>query len=133
MVHSTSPLRWLTRATHDLRGAKNNLNDDPEELSDLICYESQQAFEKALKALILHHGQPTPRTHDLVELLGEAEKADSMLDVFRQSAVILARYAVHARYPDDLVDYSYDGEQAEAAYAMASAVVTYASKVVKAN
>jgi HEPN domain-containing protein len=59
-------LGWLAKAESDLSAAMWML--DSEGPYDTACFHSQQAIEKALKALLAFHEQPIPRSHDLDEL-----------------------------------------------------------------
>ena len=63
---STDPLAWLARAKSNLAIAANPTA--PEIYLEDLCFEAQQAAEKALKALLIARGVPFPRTH-AIELL----------------------------------------------------------------
>jgi HEPN domain-containing protein len=54
--------QWLRVASDDLSLAKLANSADPPMLSGVV-YHCQQAFEKALKAFLVWHRQPVPRTH----------------------------------------------------------------------
>lgn len=56
--------QWISRAENDLLNVRNNLAAQ-EVPWDTICFHSQQAAEKYLKAVLVFHTQPVPRTHDL--------------------------------------------------------------------
>ena len=61
--------QWIRRAENDLLNVRNNLA--AQEIPwDTICFHSQQAAEKYLKAVLVFYAQPVPRTHDLEHLLG---------------------------------------------------------------
>jgi HEPN domain-containing protein len=67
-MNVNDPFSWLLKADRDLnlaKIAKIHAADSP----DLICYHCQQAAEKYLKALVIHHAIPLRKTHDLEELL----------------------------------------------------------------
>jgi len=86
--------RWLEKAEKDLRVARKIL-DEP----DYSAFHSQQAAEKALKALLIALGKRPPRTHNIGLLLDEIEKAGlEVHDII--GAKILTDYAVEARYPN---------------------------------
>jgi len=92
------PREWLNRARSNLARAKGGIYIPNVYLEDL-CFDAQQAAEKALKALLIYRGVQFPYTHDLAELLGLAEQAgQDVPDAVRQVAR-LTRYAVVARYP----------------------------------
>ena len=71
-MHSTvrrEALNWLKEANYDLARARRSLADGDYALS---VFMSQQAIEKALKALIIALKRKVPlRTHDLVSLYQE--------------------------------------------------------------
>jgi HEPN domain-containing protein len=59
-------LAWLAKAESDLSAARWMLAGEGP--YDTACFHTQQAIEKALKALLAFHAQPIPRSHDLDEL-----------------------------------------------------------------
>jgi HEPN domain-containing protein len=59
---------WLAKADGDLRMARMAL-EAPDPLFDQACFHSQQAAEKALKALLVAVGIPVPKPHDPVHLV----------------------------------------------------------------
>jgi HEPN domain-containing protein len=64
-----------------------------------LCFNLQQAVEKAIKALLIKHGVAFPYVHDIGELLILFEDmGQSVPEVIRQSAR-LTRFAVFTRYP----------------------------------
>ena len=98
-VHRHSPddpREWLNRARSNLlraRGKKEGVY-----LEDL-CFDAQQAAEKAIKALLIHHKVRFPYVHDLAALLTLVEQAGREVPQFIRQAARLTRYAVAARYP----------------------------------
>jgi HEPN domain-containing protein len=78
------PREWLNRARSNLVLAQT-----PGEgiyLEDL-CFNLQQAVEKAIKALLIKHGVPFPYVHDIGELLILLEDVgQSVPEIIRQSA-----------------------------------------------
>jgi HEPN domain-containing protein/predicted nucleotidyltransferase len=54
-----------------------------------VCYHSQQAVEKILKALIIEKGKKPERTHDLVELLNKIIKMKINVDLTIDEAIFL--------------------------------------------
>jgi HEPN domain-containing protein len=59
-----SPQVWLARAKSNLALAQAGENISGVYLEDL-CFEAQQAAEKALKALCIHLDLDFPKTHSL--------------------------------------------------------------------
>ena len=68
------PLEWLHRARSNLARAKADIRLTHVYLEDL-CFDAQQAAEKAIKAVLLKLGAPFPYVHDLAELLDLVHKA----------------------------------------------------------
>ena len=66
-----------------------------------LCFHAQQAAEKALKAVLIAHAIPFPRTHNLASLL-DLLPQDLLLPSEVEAAAILTDYAVLTRYPGNL-------------------------------
>ena len=64
-----------------------------------LCFDAQQAAEKAIKALLIHLGVRFPYVHDLTELLTLVEQAEREVPQSIRQAARLTRYAVGTRYP----------------------------------
>jgi HEPN domain-containing protein len=90
------PREWLNRARSSL--AQAEIEQSEVYLEDL-CFQAQQAAEKALKALFLHKGARFPHVHDLAELVGLLEKSGTCIPPVIRESVKLTDYAVEARYP----------------------------------
>jgi HEPN domain-containing protein len=90
--------RWLSQAEYDLRAARANVDSFPA----LSCYLSQQAAEKALKALLYHSGSRTVLGHSVVDLLEQAANKYEGLGGFRPQARELDRFYIPTRYPNGL-------------------------------
>lgn len=123
MSDSNDPGRWLRRAAQDLRSVTNNLQDDPDELAEVICYTSHQACEKALKRYLLAKGQTPPHIHDLAALLTACVTFDRSLEELRESILQLNEYCVDARYPGD-VRAHFDAAVADSAHRFATEVLS---------
>ena len=65
-----------------------------------LCYQAQQAAEKAIKALMIYHGIEPEHTHNIRKLLDELEKHVEV-DERVKDAVDLTKFAVVTRYPGD--------------------------------
>ncbi|MEM2122170.1 MAG: HEPN domain-containing protein [Candidatus Bathyarchaeia archaeon] len=88
---------WLSEAVEDLSIAKILLRDGKYAAS---CFHSQQAAEKASKALLLLYGRFEPG-HSVSELLLAAQKSGiNVADEHIQYARILDRYYIPTRYPN---------------------------------
>ncbi|MEM1513152.1 MAG: HEPN domain-containing protein [Candidatus Jordarchaeales archaeon] len=64
------------------------------------CFHSQQAAEKALKALIIHLKRVVHRSHDLVELYEEVREELALGDVVERRLPELSAYYTQSRYPN---------------------------------
>lgn len=65
-----------------------------------MCFQAQQAVEKALKSLLVFHNVDPERTHNLVSLIKELSKYVDIPNEVNETA-ILNDYAVQTRYPGD--------------------------------
>ena len=92
----SDPHRWIDRARSNLTRAKHII--EGVYLEDL-CFDAQQAAEKAIKAVLIFLGVRFPRTHDLAELLTLVEKAGWSVPEKVKRASMLTPYAVESRYP----------------------------------
>lgn len=92
--------QWLARAEEDLRVAEALTSGD-EPFWASAAFHAQQAAEKYLKALLVHHQIDFPKTHDLGELLDLAATADKPLSESLRDVTALNPYGVAARYPGD--------------------------------
>jgi HEPN domain-containing protein len=92
------PREWLRRARSSLAKAQKAI-DIPEVCLEDLCFDAQQAAEKALKALLIHVKQAFPYVHDLAVLLARLEEAGLDVPERIKVAASLTEYAVAARYP----------------------------------
>ena len=89
---------WLGKACNDLRYAAIDLGADPAAPEDSV-FHCQQAVEKALKAFLVWHDLPFPKTHDLGRLGSQAVELDATLEPLVDRIVDLSKYAWAFRYP----------------------------------
>lgn len=126
----SDPGEWLRRARSNLARCRADRRLSEVLLEDL-CFDAQQAAEKAVKAVLVQRRARFRKTHDLSELLDLV--AASGLDVPPEVATAkrLTTYAVGGRYPgtsEDVTDADYDE-----ALRTAEAVVAWAEKTVGAS
>jgi len=89
--------RWLDRADEDLIVARLVFS---EQHTAHACFLSQQCLEKSLKAYLLDKSGNYPRTHRLVDLLGECTAIDASFSEFLPDCIIIDQYYIPTRYPD---------------------------------
>jgi HEPN domain-containing protein len=87
---------WLDRAKSSLAISKSKFSDDV--FYEDLCFQAQQAVEKALKGLLILHNVEPEKTHNLVSLVKELSKCITVPKEISET-VILNDYAVQTRYP----------------------------------
>ncbi|MBI4570039.1 MAG: HEPN domain-containing protein [Planctomycetes bacterium] len=92
---------WLTSAGQDLDVARYLLTQHTSWFNT-ICFHAQQAAEKFLKAILVHHQVEFTKTHDLKELLRLVGTVDAPLADSLASVRVLTPYAIQARYPSEI-------------------------------
>ena len=90
------PREWLNRARANLARAKATTSGGY--LEDL-CFDAQQATEKAIKAVFISRAERFPFLHDLEKLLGILEQNGQRIPQYVWQAEHLSRYAVATRFP----------------------------------
>lgn len=104
--------QWLLKAEEDFNAAKSLITYGASFLST-VCFHSQQAAEKYLKAFLIYHQVEFPKTHDIDELLDLIAPTDSKLSESLRDVIVLTNYGVDARYPGDFPNVtSNDAQQA---------------------
>jgi HEPN domain-containing protein len=101
-----SPLakEWLTKGLADLATAEREMRVCKRPNYDAVCFHSQQAVEKLLKAKLVMLGRDVPRSHDLAHLLGSVTDREPLWEAWRTAMNELAAYAVEFRYPGESAD-----------------------------
>ena len=95
--------QWLLKAEEDFNAAKSLLEHGISFLNT-VCFHSQQAAEKYLKAFLTYHQIEFPKTHDIDKLLDLISPIHSMLAQSLRDTILLTNYGVDHRYPGDLPD-----------------------------
>ena len=90
------PREWLNRARSNL--ALASMQDEGVYLEDL-CFNTQQAVEKAIKALLIQPHVQFPYVHDIAELLTVLEATGQEIPQAIRQVERLTRFAVFTRYP----------------------------------
>lgn len=112
---------WMSRARSNLTRAQQPKPDDV--YWEDICFDAQQAAEKALKALLIKKGIQFRFVHDIGELTGLLRKAGIEVPHRVLESVELTEFAVEARYPGPFEPVT--EEEAETAIERAVAVVDW--------
>ncbi len=117
------PREWLNRARSNLALAKNRISGAY--LEDL-CFEAQQAAEKAIKSVLIERSLEFPYVHDLARLLSLLEEAGEALPDMVRKAEELTPFALSTRYPGPVRPVAL--EEYLAAVEVAEAVVQWAEE-----
>jgi len=119
--------QWLDFARYDLLVAREHSNG---EFYTSVCFDCQQAAEKALKAALLHYEITIVRdmrTHDLRLLLQHLTRLNSSYETLSAPVMLLIQYYITTRYPTDLggPDGMYDSHDADGAIQAAEAIMKF--------
>ena len=94
----SDPREWLRRARSNLARAQSGATT-PEILYDDLCFDAQQAAEKALKAVLVALRIDFPKSHSIERLIGLLRDGGAAVPEDLNEAAELTRFAVQARYP----------------------------------
>jgi len=94
-----------------------------------LCFNAQQAAEKALKAVCLAQGLDIPKTHSLIHLMDILEATGCKIPKSVGDADILTQYAVQSRYPSIMEEVS--RTEYKEALKLAANVVFWADTMIK--
>ena len=124
----TDPRSWLLRARGNLNLAEKGGRLKGVLLEDL-CFNAQQAAEKALKAVCLAQGMDIPKTHSLIHLMDILEAQGVEIPKNVRDADILTQYAVQSRYPSLMEEI--DRSEYRDALKLAAHVVFWSEMMIK--
>lgn len=119
------PREWLNRAHSNLIRAKTEI---PGVYLEELCFDAQQAAEKAIKALLIHRGVAFPYVHDLADLITLLQQSGEMVPETVREAGRLTRFAVVTRYPG--VSESVTHEEYQEAITIAERVVRWVEGIL---
>lgn len=91
-----NPAEWIARAKSSLALATATT---PGVLYEDLCFQAQQAAEKALKAVFVSRKIPYQYTHDINALLSGLEQHGVEIPLPLWDAVTLTSFASDTRYP----------------------------------
>ena len=118
---------WMQKGRDDLRNAEVLLKEGG--TTDAVCFHSQQAIEKYLKAFLVFHGSPVRKIHSLVALAKEgAKKKPALLD-FMDEYKTLEAYYIESRYPPDT--HVYSENEGKIVYNLAKDIVGFIKKLLR--
>ena len=121
--------QWMRHSGKDFETACKLLHVDG--WPSAIAFHSQQAAEKALKALLIWHEVDFRKTHDLTELM-EACQALPRIDISSiEDSDVLSAFAVETRYPGPTVPIERD--EAERAVAKAEQVIEWVKSYLSSD
>ena len=117
------PREWMNRARSNLVMAKNRI---PDAYLEDLCFDAQQAAEKAIKAVMIAREIEFPYVHDLGSLLSLLEEIGEPVPEAIRTAVSLTTYATATRYPNTGAPVT--EQEYQDAVTIAEAVVRWAEK-----
>ncbi len=121
------PREWLNRAKSNMALSRSGIDEPGIYLEDL-CFDAQQAAEKAIKAVLLLLKVHFPYIHDLAELLTLIESGGQTVPQPVREAVQLTPFAAEARYPGSQEPVT--REEYENAVTIAATVVRWAEELI---
>ncbi|MCK9631775.1 MAG: HEPN domain-containing protein [Methanoregula sp.] len=121
----SDPREWLHRARSCLAIARCR---KPEIYHEDLCYQAQQAAEKAIKAVFIARALPFPYIHDLSDLFLRLEKSGLAIPDAIKTASRLTPFAVHTRYPG--FEFPVSEEEYTEALVLAESVVYWAENII---
>jgi len=120
-----NPVEWLNRAKSSLALAKQRSG---EIYAEDLCFQAQQAAEKAIKAVYISKNVAFPYIHDLSQLLAVLEKESVIIPHKIKTASTLTLYAAQTRYPG--LENPVSVEEYYKALVLAERVVVWAEKTI---
>lgn len=120
------PREWLNRARSNLAQARAQT---PGIYLEDLCFNAQQAAEKAIKALLIQRNVEFPYVHDLAQLLTLLERAGERIPQSIREAERLTEFAISTRYPG--LSPPVSQEAYDQALAIAEAVVCWAEEKLR--
>ncbi len=119
--------QWLLRAEEDLSAARSLLTYEAS-FCATVCFHSQQAAEKYLKAFLTSRQVEFPKTHDIDEILDLIAPVNGKLSESLRGTILLTNYGVDVHYPGDFPNVT--GSDARQAIQMAEKVRTLVLEVL---
>jgi len=92
-------IRWFEQAERDLDAARIIYKQG---LWWIVCFQAQQAAEKAVKAFLYSSGERLVVGHSVAELLKSASRLNPAFESLVMSGSFLDRFYIPTRYPNGL-------------------------------
>jgi len=127
LTDPSDPRAWLKRARSNLLLAEKGHRKGV--VFEDLCFNAQQAAEKALKAVCLHAGQEFPKIHSISHLMEILEATGIPIPDEVKAANILTLYAVQTRYPGPIEEVTL--EEYKESLALADRVVDWAETIIR--
>jgi HEPN domain-containing protein len=129
MMHTdpSDPRSWLQRARSNLLLAQKGKHKGV--MLEDLCFNAQQASEKALKAICIQLGLDFPKVHSINHLMDILEANGLSIPESVKAADILTQYAVQTRYPGPIEEITL--EEYKEALELAAKVVFWAETIIK--
>jgi HEPN domain-containing protein len=122
-------LEWLRRARGNLARARQP--KPVEAYWEDLCFDAQQAAEKAVKAVPLWQDVEVPYVHDIDALLERLERAGHPVPAGIREVDDLSRYAVETRYPG--IGTPISADEYRSAVALAERVLEWAEAILASS
>ena len=121
--------RWLEQATLDLEAGRKISENG---LWWIVCFQAQQAAEKAVKAYLYARGERLVLGHSVAQLIREAAEHDSGFLALAEAGARLDGYYIAPRYPNAIPGgvpaHVFTEGQAREALELAGQVLSFAKK-----
>lgn len=121
-----TPPDWLRRAKSNLARAKQA--KPKAAFWEDLCFDAQQAAEKAIKAVLTRREIDFPKTHDIRELLTLLSSSGEVVPEAIWEAINLTDYAVETRYPGPAEPVT--RKEYSEAVTVAGKVIRWAEKII---
>ena len=131
--YSAEARRWLSQARSDLKASIISMQS---EVFEWACFQSQQAGEKAMKAL-WYSLQLDPWGHSVLKLINDlpTKHVRERLDELKGDARTLDKLYIPTRYPNGLPELTpadvYDSSDAEQAIASAEKLISWVETSIR--
>lgn len=117
---------WIDRARSSYQYSKAIVNKYV--YYEDLCYQAQQAVEKALKGLLIYFGEEPDFTHNIGVLLSKIEKNVEINEKIKEG-MDLTNYAVQTRYPGQYTEIT--KKEYKRAVKIAKECINWVEEVIK--